>query len=223
MLLPDGFHRDGHHISAAVTLGSVHLDWHCPGPALCEALGEARGEQGECWVCQMATDDEEWMERQAKPADGWPTVELPCEIEWAAQGVGEDVELYWRPVEPVLLTSVTLGMVVVKLGSLDDDSPWRMTLDVMEADGRLLRHQVTGRHYNGWPDGAPERTLEDIAHVQGGAAQEREALAAELDRLDRRYGAAIRFHVNRLYRDQLRAIYGPAFTGQMTLPDQEST
>jgi len=104
------------------------------------------------------------------------------------------------------MTDVLLGLEVIKLGDVDDDSPWRMTVDCW-IDGRIVRYQVTG-HYNGWPEGPPERTLEDLARVQLGTAEERATLARRLDELDRQAAERMRETAAWLFREQVRAIHG---------------
>ena len=102
---------------------------------------------------------------------------------------------------------VLLGLEVVKLGDVDDDSPWQLTVDAF-VDGKIVRYQVTGR-YNGWPDGPPERTLEDLARVQIGDSRATAAqIAAELDRLDREHAARVAPLVRELQRAQIIAIHG---------------
>lgn len=102
--------------------------------------------------------------------------------------------------------AVLLGLEVTKLdGDIDDDSPWRMTVDVWE-DGVIRRYQVTG-HYNGWRDGPPERTLEEIAGVQSSFGR-RDEIAVELDRLDRLTAVRVAPIMEELSRAQVRVVYG---------------
>jgi hypothetical protein len=110
------------------------------------------------------------------------------------------------------MRDVLLGLEVVKLGDVDDDAPWRMTVDAWDArTEKILRYQLTG-HYNGWPAGPPERTLKDIARVQ--ANRERaDEIAAELDRLDREAIAKIAPIMEQLFRDQAVVIYGERVLG----------
>jgi hypothetical protein len=98
-----------------------------------------------------------------------------------------------------------IGLEVIKLGDIDDESPWRMTVDAW-VDGKMVRYQVTG-HYNGWPDGPPERTLEEVARVQTDFGR-RDEIARELDRLDREAAAKIVPIIRELRREQVRVLYG---------------
>jgi hypothetical protein len=98
-----------------------------------------------------------------------------------------------------------LGLEVTKLGDYGDDSPWRMTVDVFE-DGKIVRYQVTG-HYNGWPDGPPERTLDEVARVQSDF-ERRDEIAEKLDALDRQAAAEILPIMERLFREQVRVVHG---------------
>lgn len=98
-----------------------------------------------------------------------------------------------------------IGMEVIKLGDIDDDAPWRMTVDAVK-DGKIVRYQVVG-HYNGWPTGPPERTLEELARVQGNFAR-RDEIAAELDRLDREFAAKVAPLLRELQRAQILVIHG---------------
>lgn len=103
---------------------------------------------------------------------------------------------------------VLLGLEVIKLGDYDDKSPWRMTVDVWDArDQKIVRYQVTG-HYNGWPEGPPERTLDDLARVQA-SYERRDEIAAELDRLDREAAAKIAPIMDELFRAQAVVLHGP--------------
>ncbi len=101
--------------------------------------------------------------------------------------------------------AVILGLEVVKLGDFDDRSPWRMTVDAWDGE-TIHRYQVTGQ-YNGWPEGPPERTLDDLARVQGNFDR-RDEIAKELDRLDREAAAKIAPIMHELRREQVRVIYG---------------
>lgn len=102
-------------------------------------------------------------------------------------------------------TVVLIGLEVVKLGDMDDAAPHRMTVDAY-VDGKILRYQVTG-HYNGWPTGPPERTLDELARVQVNFSRRNE-IAAELDRLDRRYAEKAAPFAKELFREQVRVLYG---------------
>lgn len=99
-----------------------------------------------------------------------------------------------------------IGLECIKLGSPDDDSPHRMTVDVWE-NGRFERWQVTG-HFNGWPSGPPERTIEELAAVQVGTPERKREIAEALDRLDREAAAEIEPIMDRLFREQVRVLYG---------------
>jgi hypothetical protein len=104
--------------------------------------------------------------------------------------------------------TVLLGLEVIKLGDYDDGSPWRMTVDAWDGKtGKIHRYQVTG-HYNGWPTGPPERTLEDLAKVQA-SFNRRDAIASELDRLDREAAAKIEPIMQELFRAQAAVLHGP--------------
>lgn len=100
-----------------------------------------------------------------------------------------------------------IGLEVIKLGSYDDGSPWRMTVDAWQ-DGKMVRYQVAGQHYNGWPDGVPERTLEDLARVQTGSELRRNEIAIELDRLDREAAEKIAPIIEELRRAQVLVLHG---------------
>lgn len=106
------------------------------------------------------------------------------------------------------MTDVPIGVEVIKLGDIDDDSPWRMTVDVWDGDrGEMVRMQVTG-HYNGWPEGPPQRTMEELARVQVGDAEKRLLIARELDQLDRAAAEKIVPIMDELRRAQIRLLYG---------------
>jgi hypothetical protein len=103
---------------------------------------------------------------------------------------------------------VLIGMEVTKLGDPGDGSPWRMTVDVWDGHAqKIVRYQVTGGHYNGWPEGPPERTLDDLARVQSDFSRADE-IAAELDRLDREAIAKIEPIMTDLFRQQAIVLYG---------------
>lgn len=105
------------------------------------------------------------------------------------------------------MRDVLIGLEVIKLGDYDDKSPWRMTVDVWDAHSeKILRYQITG-HYNGWPEGPPERTLEELARVQANY-ERRDEIAAELDRLDREAVEKIAPIMEQLFRDQAVVIHG---------------
>ena len=102
---------------------------------------------------------------------------------------------------------VLLGLEVIKLGDVDDKSPWRMTVDAWDARSeKIVRYQVTG-HYNGWPEGPPERTLAELAKVQADYDR-RDEIAAELDRLDREAVAKIAPIMEELFRAQAVVLHG---------------
>jgi hypothetical protein len=104
---------------------------------------------------------------------------------------------------------VVFGLEVIKLGDYDDDSPWRMTVDCWDARSeKIVRYQLTGRAYNGWPEGPPERTLDDLARVQVDY-ERRDEIAAELDRLDREAIAKISPIMEELFRAQAVVLHGP--------------
>lgn len=104
-------------------------------------------------------------------------------------------------------TVALFGLEVIKLGDLDDGSPHRMTVDVFDGT-TVRRYQVTG-HYNGWPDGPPERTIEEIARfTHGGSEDERMAMATELDKLDREAAAKVLPIMEELFRAQVKLIHG---------------
>lgn len=103
---------------------------------------------------------------------------------------------------------VLIGMEVTKLGGVDDRSPWQMTVDVWDSRREtIVRYQLTGRAYNGWPEGPPERTLDDLARVQADFSRADE-IAAELDRLDREAAAKIAPIMAELFRSQAVLLYG---------------
>jgi hypothetical protein len=107
-----------------------------------------------------------------------------------------------------MMRDVLLGLEVTKLGDYDDKSPWRMTVDVWdERSKKILRYQVTG-HYNGWSEGPPERTIDDLARVQANY-QRRDEIAVELDRLDREAIAKIAPIMEELFRAQVVVLHGP--------------
>jgi hypothetical protein len=106
------------------------------------------------------------------------------------------------------MRDVLLGLEVIKLGDHDDRSPWRMTVDCWDARSeKIVRYQVTG-HYNGWPEGPPERTLDDLARVQA-SWERRDEIAAELDRLDREAIVKIAPIMEDLFRAQAVVLHGP--------------
>jgi len=105
--------------------------------------------------------------------------------------------------------NVLIGMEVVKLGDYDDGSPWLMTVDCWDARSeKIVRYQLTGYAYNAWPDGPPERTLEDLARVQANYKRRNE-IAAELDRLDHEAAAKISPIMEELFRAQAVILHGP--------------
>jgi len=107
------------------------------------------------------------------------------------------------------MNDVIIGYEVVKLGEIDDNSPWRMTVDYWDEEtGKIVRSQVTGKHWNGWPEGPPERTLEDLARVQMGTTLERVKIARALDALDREFAAKVAPLVTALQRAQIVVLYG---------------
>lgn len=105
------------------------------------------------------------------------------------------------------MTDVVLGMEVVKLDP-DPRAPWRMTVDVWQGE-KVVRYQVSGKHYNGDRGGPPERTLGELARVQVGNADERMEIARELDRLDREYAEKVAPLAKQLMRSQIAVIHGP--------------
>lgn len=117
---------------------------------------------------------------------------------------------------------VIIGMECIKLGGVDDDAPWRMTVDAFE-DGSIKRYQLVGKGYNAWPSGAPERTLEEMARVFGHHSKERtgEEIARELDAADREFIEAVQGHADKLYRRQVEILYGEE--GLKLIDRQEET
>lgn len=106
-------------------------------------------------------------------------------------------------------TQALLGLEITKLGDIDDDaSPWRMTVDAVDTSGRVFRYQVTGAHYNGWPEGPPQRTVEEMADVLVGSEEERRSKAERLNALDREAAAKIGPVMEWLFREQVRVLYG---------------
>lgn len=103
------------------------------------------------------------------------------------------------------MTDVLLGLEIINLGSPDEGAPWRMTVDAW-VDGEIKRYQVTGHFSGGW-EGAPLRTIEDIAAVQANFSRANE-IATELDRLDREYAEKVAPLADQLFRDQIFAVYG---------------
>lgn len=104
--------RDGHRFDLRVEQGFIIGHIECPGHGRCRAWvkpeptpssNEPRGE-GFCSIVQLVGDVgwQEFAECQHKTDGEYLTVELPCEIEWVADGLAdgwdEDWELYWRPI-----------------------------------------------------------------------------------------------------------------------------
>lgn len=102
---------------------------------------------------------------------------------------------------------VVVGMECIKLGDIDDNSPWRMTVDVFE-DGVQRRLQLVGAHYNGWPTPPDPLTVKEMAKVWTGRERPAEEIAAELYAANERYVAAVQEAANTMYREQVRIIHG---------------
>lgn len=107
------------------------------------------------------------------------------------------------------MSEALIGYEIIKLGSYDDGSPWRMTIDCWDGE-KIVRSQLTGMHWNGWPEGPPERTLDDLARVQGGDSSRRMEIAREFDRLDREYAAKVAPLTAALQRAQIEVLHGQA-------------
>jgi hypothetical protein len=113
--------RDGHHLNCVFEDGALRLIVECPGeedcraplcrecPAncshgyddddeecdRCEGHGWIPVEPYDCWVKHMAgefgREFEEWSPYRKRRA-------FPFAIAWMSSGIGEDVEIEWRPV-----------------------------------------------------------------------------------------------------------------------------
>jgi hypothetical protein len=99
-------------------------------------------------------------------------------------------------------TEAIIGLEVLKLDEFDERAPWRMTVDVWDAEEGMLRYQLTGMHYE-----RRERTIAEIAAVQGDYKRRHE-IAERLDGLDREAAAKIAPIVEWLRREQVRVIHG---------------
>ena len=101
------------------------------------------------------------------------------------------------------MQDVLLGLEVIQLGEVNGRTLHQMTVDVWDArTEKILRYQITG-HYNGYPDGPPERTPEDLNTIHGSE------VAAEFDRLDKVAAKRIAPIMDELLRAQMAAIHGP--------------
>lgn len=104
------------------------------------------------------------------------------------------------------MTDVLIGLEVFNLGGLESpDAPWRMTVDCW-VDGKIKRYQITGQFNGGW-EGAPDRTIEEVAAVQANFSRATE-IATEFDRLDREYAEKVAPLAEQLFRDQVFVVHG---------------
>lgn len=101
--------------------------------------------------------------------------------------------------------AVIIGMEVIKLGDIDDDSPYRMMVDSWEevpgGEMKVVRHSLVGTR----EPQKKERTLEDVLMSD---PERREHVARELMRLDEEAVKKIEPIVRELYREQIRALHG---------------
>jgi hypothetical protein len=103
---------------------------------------------------------------------------------------------------------VVFGLEVTELGERRGQKWWRMTVDCWDSHREeIVRYQLTGPGYNGWPEGPPQRTLEEIAAVQSDFSR-RDEIAAALDRLDREAVEKIAPIMGELFREQAIVLYG---------------
>lgn len=160
-----------------------------------------------CWVAYMFEEIGWWelVEYQTRDDNDPLPIDGPFEFEWSFYG-GEDGEFWWDVVKPrpSVRTEGVFGMEVVKLGSMDDGSPWRMTVDALDGDGKFQRYQVTGQHYE-----KRERTTEEVARYildgeQGTAAEK----AARLERYDRIIGRVANNSAHIVFRAGVRILHG---------------
>lgn len=89
-----------------------------------------------------------------------------------------------------------IGMEIVGLGDYGT-APYRLTIDFWE-DGAMKRTQIVGQSYE-----TRVRTVDELARY------EEPEVAAKFDRLDHAAAAAIAPIMDKLFRDQVEAKYGP--------------
>jgi hypothetical protein len=116
---------------------------------------------------------------------------------------------------------VVFGLEMTELGERHGQKWWQMTIDCW--DGRsekIVRYQLVGPGYNGWPEGPPERTLAELARVQSDFDR-RDEIAAELDRLDREAIAQMEPIMAALRRAQAVVLYGEETVAKLFDEEEE--
>lgn len=93
---------------------------------------------------------------------------------------------------------ILLGLEVTKLGDVDDGSPFRMTVDVVEGD-KVIRFQMVAASYT-----RRERDGEDLMLAAGFNREKGDAMG----RLDMEFADKVEEHARWLFREQVRVLHG---------------
>lgn len=97
-------------------------------------------------------------------------------------------------------SEVPFGVELTKLGGIDDDSPFRLTVDcyIQDADGSeiIRRYQVTGH------DSSHDRTVREMEPFFP------EGIAPQLDQLDHEHGRLVAPFARKLQLAQIELIHG---------------